>query len=115
MLVAYRPNVSENGDMFRQAFGDLIKGYGIMRIAYIDNTMAAACKKTPVARATASASSSRRVIPSASCHRWVLMCALPSRRTTNQSPLDAPLGICVRRSTSIPSSANGHHGQPTGH
>lgn len=45
MLVGKRPDVSENGDMFRLAFGDLIRRYGKPRIAYIDNTMAAACKK----------------------------------------------------------------------
>lgn len=44
-LLAYRADVSENGDMFRLAFGDLIKDYGLVKAVYIDNTMAAACKK----------------------------------------------------------------------
>lgn len=43
-IMAYRMDVSENADLIRLAWGDLIETYGIPQYAYIDNTMAAANK-----------------------------------------------------------------------
>jgi hypothetical protein len=41
-ILAWRADVSENTDMLRLAFGDLVERYGLPRDAYLDNTMAAA-------------------------------------------------------------------------
>ncbi len=41
-ILAWRADVSENTDMLRLAFGDLVERWGIPRKAFIDNTMAAA-------------------------------------------------------------------------
>ncbi|HKJ94929.1 MAG TPA: transposase domain-containing protein, partial [Gammaproteobacteria bacterium] len=42
--LAWRADVSENKDMLRLAYGDLVERYGIPAIVYIDNTVAAASK-----------------------------------------------------------------------
>lgn len=43
-LLTWRADVSENRDMLRLAFGELVEQFGIPQIAYIDNTTAAANK-----------------------------------------------------------------------
>jgi hypothetical protein len=43
-ILAWRTDVSENKDMLRLAFGDLLESYGIPKHAYLDNTRAAANK-----------------------------------------------------------------------
>ena len=43
-ILSYRPDVSENKDMLRLSYGDLVERYGIPELAYIDNTTAAASK-----------------------------------------------------------------------
>lgn len=41
-ILAWRADVSENTDMLRLAFGDLVDRWGLPRAVYLDNTMAAA-------------------------------------------------------------------------
>ena len=44
-VLAWRADVSENTEMLRLAFGDLVERYGLPRLIFLDNTMAAANKK----------------------------------------------------------------------